>query len=287
MSDKITLNNTVFVIPDVGDQNYGEEVNSYLLELANTINGISGAFDIPTSEVTLNPTSTPANIEGLLFPSNDVVSGNIDFTLIRTAERDSDGEIFRFVEKGTMSFFQGSIPDNTNKDGFQFAVETISNIDRQIVSPNNLAVTINVTVNQEGGGGNDEQQQIDLSDTPDNGTYTLSFDGQDVVISFSDTLGDIDTKINSLSTIDSATIAGTSTSYTVTFGGTQADTNVNTITTSNNSLIKYQYIKEGEAGLDFSFSGNQLQYTLETLDTNIYTETEVKFIFKASTTVEE
>ena len=288
MADKITLNNTVFEIPDVGDQNYGEELNRYLIELANTINGISGTFDIPTSEVALTPTPSFQNIEGLLFPSNDVVSGEVEFTLIRTMTLNADPlQEFRFVERGVMSFFQGQVPDNTNVDGFQLQIESSTNIDRQIIEPNLLSVTIDVTVEQEGGGGFDEQQRVEISATPNTGTYTLEFDSEDAVINFSDNTTQIQTKLNALTTIDSVTVTGNAQNYLITFGGTQANTNVSTIIAKDNSLVEFEYIDIGESGLDLQFSGSQLQYSLKNIDTNVYTDTEAKFIFRASTTPEE
>lgn len=288
MADKITLNNSVFEIPDVGDQNYGEELNRYLIELANTINGISGAFDLPTSEVTLTPTASFQNVEGLLFPSNDVVSGDIEFTLIRTMTLNANPlQEFRFVERGVASFFQGQVPDNVNVDGFQLQVESFTNIDRQILTPTSLPITIDVTVEQEGGGGFDEEQRVELSAVPDNGTYTLEFDTQEVVINFSDTIGQIQTKLNSLSTIDSVVVTGSPENYLVTFGGTQANTNVNTIIAKDNSLVEFEFSEAGESGLNLQFSGNQIQYTLKTINNTIYTETEAKLIFRARTVTEE
>jgi len=79
---------------------------------------------------------------------------------------------------------------------------------------------------------------ITLDQSPEIGTYELVFGAEIALINFDDAVGDIETKLNALPLIDSVTVAGdSSSSYTITFGGSQEkSTLVSTITVQNNTL---------------------------------------------------
>jgi hypothetical protein len=98
----VTLNNISFEIPEVGDENYGEDLTAYLVELSEVINSISAPLDIPqTNFVFTNNESTPSNVVGLNFPTANVASFDVEYVITRENATD------KLTERGKLLGFQG------------------------------------------------------------------------------------------------------------------------------------------------------------------------------------
>lgn len=101
MSKTVVINNTSFNIPDPGDENYGEELSSYLEELATVINGISSALDILKTDFNFtNNQVSVSPVVGFSFPTSNIASFVADYVITR-----SDG-VDKVVESGKLSGFQ-------------------------------------------------------------------------------------------------------------------------------------------------------------------------------------
>lgn len=99
--------------------------------------------------------------------------------------------------------------------------------------------TISHATSQAGGGGNDEVQTVTIAGARA-GTFTLTFGGQTTApIEYNAPAADIEAALEALSTIAAGnlTVARSGDVITVTFGGTQADTDVAQMTSSAAGLI--------------------------------------------------
>jgi len=101
VSKTVIINNTSFTIPDPGDENYGEELQAYLVEVATVLNSISSALDILETDFNfINNQTAFTNIVGFSFPTANVASFESDYVITR-----SDG-INIAVESGKLRGFQ-------------------------------------------------------------------------------------------------------------------------------------------------------------------------------------
>lgn len=99
--------------------------------------------------------------------------------------------------------------------------------------------TITHATTQAGGGGSDEVQTITFAHAS-GGTFTVTFDGQTTAaLAYGITAAALKTALEGLSNIeaDDLTVDKAGDVYTVTFGGTLADTNVAQMTSSAASLV--------------------------------------------------
>jgi len=101
MSKTVIINNISFEIPEVGEENYGEELTAYLVEIANVLNTTQGPLDVTTTDFTfVNNQATPANVTGLSFATSNVAQATITYVITR----DNGTKI---TEAGEMYAFQG------------------------------------------------------------------------------------------------------------------------------------------------------------------------------------
>ena len=98
----VVVNNTSFQIPEVGDENYGENLTAFFLELAEVLNGVSAPLDIQETDFNFaNNQSSPANVTGMSFPTSNVAGFEIKYIITR--ENISD----KITESGILRGFQG------------------------------------------------------------------------------------------------------------------------------------------------------------------------------------
>ena len=103
MTKTVNLGNSSYQIPLVGDQNYGEDLSTYLEALADQINAVKGPLDILESDFSFNNNQlASANITGLNFPSASVASFEVDYLIKRVSAS------YTITERGKLYGFQGS-----------------------------------------------------------------------------------------------------------------------------------------------------------------------------------
>lgn len=102
------------------------------------------------------------------------------------------------------------------------------------------ALSINTTV--QGNGTTNEEQTVTISPAATGGTFTLTFNGNTTnAIAFNATNATMDTQLEALNSIGAGQVAVAGSAggpWTITFGGTLANTNVNTITGSAANLTQ-------------------------------------------------
>jgi len=103
MGKNITLNGTTFTIPDVGEENYGEELQELLLEVANVLNTVSPPLDISKTDFNfLNNNTSALPIAGLVFPTADVTKFKIEYIIQRTSTTEN------YTESGLLLGYQNA-----------------------------------------------------------------------------------------------------------------------------------------------------------------------------------
>lgn len=106
----------------------------------------------------------------------------------------------------------------------------------QIASPD--LTVVNLDTDQEGSAtAVNEIQTVRINGAPTGGTFTLSFQGQTTAgIAFDASAAIVEAALEALSNIDDVTVSKSGTTYTITFGGTLAGTDVGQLTGSASSL---------------------------------------------------
>jgi len=98
----VTINNTSFQIPELGDSNYGEDLTAFFVEIAEVLNSVTAPLDIKETDFNFaNNQAAPANITGLSFPTSNIAGFVIEYIITR--ENASD----KVTERGTLQGFQG------------------------------------------------------------------------------------------------------------------------------------------------------------------------------------
>ena len=132
----ITLNNTEFEIPNVNDENYGEQLSLYLEELSVVINSISAPLDVPKTDFNFaNNNPTPTDVTALVFPTSDVTSFEIDYVVSRVAGLES------ITERGKLLGYQSS-------SGWELSrVDVTNDVTNAVFSGSNgnIGITFSIT----------------------------------------------------------------------------------------------------------------------------------------------
>lgn len=85
MAKEVRIKNSVFTIPAVGENRWGEKTTALLEAMATLLTSVVGPQDILTREAVLaNNTSTPTIINGLKFDTSIVESSRVDGVIVRT-----------------------------------------------------------------------------------------------------------------------------------------------------------------------------------------------------------
>lgn len=144
----------------------------------------------------------------------------------------------------TLTFTTTGSPSNSFTTGPIFYTATAAQVQAELerlpgVGTGNVQVRdlVNVVQTTKGGVGVSEVQSLNLTSTPQSGSFRLSFNGQTTAaLANGATAMDVQNALNALSTIGgvggSVTVTGTGTAmdpYVVTFGGTLANVDVNAI----------------------------------------------------------
>lgn len=197
----------------------------------------------PTSEVNevQSITSDAGTATGgtftLTYDGQETAAIDFDAT---AAEVDAALEALSNIDAGQLTCAGGPLPGTpitVNFGGINAAEMTIDDALLTVPTP---AVTVVETT--AGEVGVDEVQTISVTGTPDGGTFTLTFDGQETgTIAYNASAATIDTALEALSNIEASdlTCAGgplPGTPVTVTFGGTLAATDV-ALMTADDSLL--------------------------------------------------
>lgn len=103
MAIEKTLKNTVFQIPEVDDENYGEDLTALLVELFDVLNSISSPLDINERDFSFNNNvASPTDITGFLFSTSNKAKFIADYIITR------DNGTNVITETGTLVGTQGA-----------------------------------------------------------------------------------------------------------------------------------------------------------------------------------
>jgi hypothetical protein len=98
-----TLKNTPIEIPEVSDENYGEDLTFFFCELVDIINSISSPLDINERDFNFNNNSaTPSDITGFLFSTSNKARFIAEYIITR------DNGSNLITETGTLVGKQGA-----------------------------------------------------------------------------------------------------------------------------------------------------------------------------------
>ena len=127
--------------------------------------------------------------------------------------------------------YTGDLGNRDILEGSAFALQFAANA-------STFAESTPATVTQEGSSsGVDEIQTVRINGSPTGGTFTLTFQGQTTAgIAYNATAADLEAALELLSNIDDVTVTLAGSTYTVTFGGTNAATDVAQLTGDASSL---------------------------------------------------
>jgi hypothetical protein len=97
------LKGTSYKIPEVSDENYGEDLTSILVDMFDILNSTSSTLDINTKNFNFdNNKGLAAPITGFLFSTSNI--SRFDATYIITRDNGSD----KVTESGTLTGVQGA-----------------------------------------------------------------------------------------------------------------------------------------------------------------------------------
>ena len=98
-----TVKNTSIIIPEVSDENYGEELTFFFCELVDIINSLSSPLDINQRDFNFNNNvGTPTDITGFLFSTSNKAKFIADYIITR------DNGTNILTETGTLIGRQGT-----------------------------------------------------------------------------------------------------------------------------------------------------------------------------------
>lgn len=148
MSYTVTVNNTVFTLPDPGDPpNYAEELKSFFQEVAAVLNSQSGALDIIETDFNFNNNvSSPTDVQGFNVVTSNIASFIGEYLIKRVSGGTTiteSGQLYGRQGAGGWSLAVGDITsDSTLFDGFSgvdFTITTAGQL--QYVSTNFVGQT--------------------------------------------------------------------------------------------------------------------------------------------------
>lgn len=105
MSERIIIKDTPVDIPTSGDSpNWAESVTEALKALADAVNVSTGQYDVPPQTLNIDSynTATDISIDNLLFPSAEVLSAFIFYSVKRVTEDSGASDQQNATEEGTL-----------------------------------------------------------------------------------------------------------------------------------------------------------------------------------------
>jgi hypothetical protein len=132
MGKNVTINGTTYTIPDVGEENYGEELQEFLLEIVNVLNTVSAPLDISKTDFNfLNNNSTPAPITGLIFPTADVTKFKVEYLIQRTSPTENyteSGKLVGYQNATGWELSRVDVQNNIPDIGVEFLIDNSGQI---------------------------------------------------------------------------------------------------------------------------------------------------------------